>query len=406
MGMFVVNFLGHHAVTHHLLKHNNTHFSWADSIMPSFILISGYSFRLTFQKRSNSSAADMTAIRKKFLLRSLGLILLSLMLFGFGDGFDSYSEVSFSSVTGLFVALLKANLWEVLAIIGACQIILLPLVSSSVRLRFIALVAMATAHLCLSWWFNWNFVYGLPNGLDDWLGTSGKRAWDGGLFGLLSWSEIMLMGTLLPDIVAGLNQRGVFLRLCTLGIFLMAAGYSASCLTRLYDKLPPNSTTVASGGLIGEGGISELDTGSHSEQISPVIPDWNRMSGRTLSSMLAEPPMVPPPPKEIREPNYWAMDKRIVSQSFVFFSAGFSIFLYAFFARLTDGSQFTFGPFATFGQNPLAAYIIHHFVTDSITAFFPKDSAGVWATFGMLLSIWITYLFVSFLSKRELFLRL
>ena len=34
-GMFAVNFLGHLALTHQLLKHNDTHFSYADSIMPS-----------------------------------------------------------------------------------------------------------------------------------------------------------------------------------------------------------------------------------------------------------------------------------------------------------------------------------------------------------------------------------
>ncbi|MEZ6151428.1 MAG: hypothetical protein R3C09_15005 [Pirellulaceae bacterium] len=47
-GMFVVNFLGGLAVTHQVLKHNNTHFSYADSIMPSFIFACGYSYRMSF----------------------------------------------------------------------------------------------------------------------------------------------------------------------------------------------------------------------------------------------------------------------------------------------------------------------------------------------------------------------
>lgn len=37
VAMFVVNFLVGLAITHQLLRHNNTHFSYADSVMPSFL---------------------------------------------------------------------------------------------------------------------------------------------------------------------------------------------------------------------------------------------------------------------------------------------------------------------------------------------------------------------------------
>ena len=46
-GMFVVNFLGGLAAIHPVLKHNNTYFSYADSIMPSFLFACGFSYRLT-----------------------------------------------------------------------------------------------------------------------------------------------------------------------------------------------------------------------------------------------------------------------------------------------------------------------------------------------------------------------
>ena len=404
-GMFLVNFLGHFPVTHHVLKHNNTHFSYADSIMPSFILICGYSYRMTFLRRSVDSPASTIAIKKKYLLRSLGLILLSLMLFGFGGQIDNYSQLSVATLASLLVQLVKANMWEVLSIIGACQIILLPLIDRSLRTRVVALAVLAVTHVLLTWWFNWDFVYGLPNTLDSWLGTSGKRAWDGGFLGLLSWSEIMMVGTMLPDLIAGWGQQQRVTKLLKLGVALMLFGYSASCLTRLYDKQTYVSTTSDSAP---HQHVESANPGApiFPKAFSPVLPDWQQLSRREWNSLFAEPPFVPPPPKEVREPNYWAMDKRIVSQSFVFFSAGFAILAYALFVRLGDEARLAFGPFTTFGQNPLAAYIIHHFVTDSLVAFFPKDSQMLWATLGMFLSMWITHTFVAFLSKRGLYLRL
>src|SRR6188472_3471527 len=82
-GMFLVNFLGELALTHQVLKHNNTHFSYADSIMPSFLLICGFSFRFTFLRRLNELGWGRSALR--FVKRSLALILVSLMVYGFNE---------------------------------------------------------------------------------------------------------------------------------------------------------------------------------------------------------------------------------------------------------------------------------------------------------------------------------
>ena len=60
---------------------------------------------------------------------------------------------------------------------------------------------LSASHLLLSHWFNYDFVQGQPNWMDDLWGTSGRRAWDGGFFGLLHWSVPMLAGTLAFDLV-------------------------------------------------------------------------------------------------------------------------------------------------------------------------------------------------------------
>ncbi|MEZ6077573.1 MAG: hypothetical protein R3C56_18480 [Pirellulaceae bacterium] len=99
--------------------------------------------------------------------------------------------------------------------------------------------------MCCYRWFNYDFVYGRPNWLDDLLGHRAS-AWDGGFFGLLAWSQMMLAGTLAYDIIQRHASRGAVMQLGLWGIALMLAGYGLSCLTRLYDL--PGGAAEAQGG--------------------------------------------------------------------------------------------------------------------------------------------------------------
>ncbi len=386
--MFVVNFLGGLAVTHQVLKHNNTHFSYADSIMPSFLFACGVSYRLSFLKRSqkDTSSSPKSAI----IRRSLGLILLSLMLTAFNSRFGSWNEMNPARV-GKFVAeLLKANMWEVLAIIGAVQILLLPWIALRTRYRLLAILAAGLLHIGLSWWFNYDFVYGHPNGLDSFLGTSGKRAWDGGIFGLLSWSEIMLSGTIAYDLFLKISNAKCSALFMGIGTVAMIVGYGLSCMTRLYDV----------------DSDEKRDASVVARNESPVVPDFSRAKGRSWRELLAEPPFIAPPGPQERQWNYWMMDKRIVTQSFVLFSTGFAFATFGWFILIGEVWGIEFGLFRTFGQNPLAAYIIHHLVAVSFLAIVPKDSPLPWVLFGLVGSFGVTYLFVRFLEARQLYLRL
>lgn len=51
LGMLLVNFLAGFDVTPDVLEHHNTHFSYADSILPAFLFAVGFAFRLTWCKR-------------------------------------------------------------------------------------------------------------------------------------------------------------------------------------------------------------------------------------------------------------------------------------------------------------------------------------------------------------------
>jgi len=91
-GMFVVNFLSSFAVIHPLLKHNDIYFSYADSIMPSFLFAVGFSFRLTYLNRIQQSGYWSTAWT--YVKRSLALVVFSLVMYGFGTQFRSWGDFS------------------------------------------------------------------------------------------------------------------------------------------------------------------------------------------------------------------------------------------------------------------------------------------------------------------------
>src|SRR5262249_982360 len=60
----------------------------------------------------------------------------------------------------------KSDLWETLAIIGATQLVVLPFIGWGFGPRFLVLIGLGAAHLLLSYWFNWDFLYGEN---DTWL---------------------------------------------------------------------------------------------------------------------------------------------------------------------------------------------------------------------------------------------
>ncbi|MGE3819359.1 MAG: heparan-alpha-glucosaminide N-acetyltransferase domain-containing protein [Isosphaeraceae bacterium] len=382
-GMFVVNFLGGYAAIHPVMKHNNNYFSYADSIMPSFMFAAGFSYQLTALRRLRRLGAIPYG---KFIARGLGLVLVSLMMYGFGESFKTWDQVTSEKVSVFLARLVKANLWEVLAIIGVSQILILPFIGRGPGIRAAAALAFAGGHMVISYLFNFDFVFGRPNPLDEYLGTQGSTAWDGGVFGLLMWSTLMLIGSLAYDVVASTPGWRSAPKLIAWGASFLLLCYALSCLSMLYDGETPQD--------------------KRSTAASPVFPPLERLSGRAWSTMLAEPPLVQPPPPTQRPHNYWMMHKRIVSIPFVAFSAGWALALYGIFVVVFDSTGWGIGLFRTFGQNALAAYVLHHMVEVSIHTILPKDAPLEACMAGLAVFFAITYVFVRFLEKQGVYIRL
>ena len=543
-GMCLVNFLAPFVVIHSILKHNDTYFSYADTIMPGFLFVVGFAFRLTYLKRRQKSGRLQTA--SSYVRRSGKLLLLSLLIYCFvgdiprwfqfremppefgrrvGEQRERKSEEgqkeSMLRIPGtdpghhkptptpnpsslaplplplsapdppriaasierfrawralswqrqllvhwriLAAKLIKSELWETLAIIGATQLVILPWIGCRFWTRLLVMATLGVAHCLLSYWFNWDFLYGV-NG--NWMSnvwmTGDDRGWDGGIFGPINWGIVMLGGTLAYDLVAAsASPAAAISKLAMWGFAFMAAGYSLSCLTRLYDlsaselaemrqrhlrqemdkatlsaaigrqrasleslkasvaQRPASAEELATIERL-EGTIVALeDRGREFADLSlaesPVMPPWERLRGRTIGDLVAEPPFVAPPTDDPRiDPspciehrlrNYWMLGKRMPNLSFTTFATGFQFALFGLFVAACDVGGWQVGLFRTFGTNPLAAYLVHGGMALVLATVIPHNASIVFCLTGFAVTFAITYLLVRLLEKRGIYWRL
>lgn len=197
-------------------------------------------------------------------------------------------------------------------------------------------------------------------GLHLWLSSRFYLDWawntpviDGGPLGFLSWTIPLLVGSLAYDVVAAsTDPRRTADRLMAWSFLLMVAGYALSC------------------------------GGGHPAPL----------------------PFMPPPTGKVVD--LWTMSQRTGSTSYLTFSAGVSLAVYALFVLACDVGRLRSRVFQTFGVNALAAYIIHPLVAGAVKPYAPSDSPLWYVALAFGFYFAICYLFNRYLEDHRIFLKL
>lgn len=346
-GMFLVNFVGAFAAVHPLLKHHNTYHSYADTIMPHFFFAAGFTLRLTLLR--NIAASGAAAAYRRALQRCLMLVLVGLVVYHLDGRYKTYAELSALGWSGFFSTAFWRSPFQALVHIGVTSLWILPVAARSARARAVFLLSSAALHLVLSH----AFWYAL---------MQEKRVIDGGPLGFLTWAIPTLAGTFAYDLVSRDGSRQPVIRqLAGWGAALALFGYALSCLNAVWNPVQP-------GGLAG----------------------W-----------LVEPPFVPP----TRPVDLWTMSQRAGSNSYLWFSTGFTLLVFAAFVWWTDVRGRRLALFHVFGVNPLAGYILHDLIADAVRPFAPSDSPLAWVAFAFAVYFGILWLFLWGLDRQRTYLR-
>jgi predicted acyltransferase len=204
-------------------------------------------------------------------------------------------------------------------------------------------------------------------------------------------------------------------------LFLVGSGLAHLALSHAFYFQYAWSRPVIDGGPLGfltwavptlVGSLAYDAVADRSEERNPVptLLAWSAVL-MALGYLLASAggaPATPPfvRPAESDQVDLWTMSQRTGSLSYLTFSAGFSLAIYALFVVLCDRGNLDVGIFRTFGQNALAAYIVHPMVAGAVKPYVPDDAPLWYALAAFLLYFGICYLFIRSMEKKGVFLRL
>ena len=350
LGMFIVNFLGGFTVTPALLKHNNTYFSYADSIMPQFFFAVGFAYRLTFLR--SLASGDKGSVYRRIWRRNLKFILLGAVIYLAPSVVIALIR-SPHRCLGRFVAeALQGDLFQTLVHIGVTALWIMPVIGARPAVRLLFAAGSAGLHLGLSHWFYY-----------QWVNT--VEGIDGGILGFLTWTIPMIAGSLAYDILVRTGKPGAAIGpLLGWGAGLMLLGYGLSCLNL--------GTTPNTPGHAG------------------------------LGSWLVEPPFTPP----TRPVNLWTMSQQAGSVTYLTFGTGLSLVLYAGFVWTGDMRGVQLGVWRTLGSNALAGYVVHGVACWSFLSLLPRRAPLGTVLPALLLYLAICYGCVRVLEWKRIYWRM
>ncbi|WP_010582759.1 hypothetical protein [Schlesneria paludicola] len=242
LGMLLVNYLGSYHVCPQILKHSHDYCSYADTIMPQFLFAAGFAMRLSLGKRL---AVGGFAPWGRAIRRILGLALVAILWYGYADYRGVVEKFNTLPVGEALYVLFKRPLFQTLLHIAATSLWILPVIAMSWKVRLWYAVASGLAHVGLSYWFNYEWVFSPPTGID------------GGPLGFLTWSIPAIAGTIACDAVRASGPKAAS-RIALSGIAVMLIGWGMSNASVLYNV--PAAKTLDDPAAAPEGTTPETKT--------------------------------------------------------------------------------------------------------------------------------------------------
>jgi predicted acyltransferase len=355
LGMFLVNFVGSFAVVRAdlpLLAHHHTYCGYADTIMPQFLFAVGFAYRLTFLRRR--AADGPAAAYGHAARRTAALALVAFAVHNVGSNWQTWHAAD--QLHAVLLRWAKQDFFQTLGHIAATCLWVLPVIAARPGVRVAFAVASGALHLALSYVAYYRWVNTPPNGVD------------GGPLGFLTWCVPLLVGSLAHDLVTTAADKGKAVRvLLAYGVAVMLLAYGLSCL-----------------------------------RLAPMDQDYGAFA---VTVAATEPPLVHVDAKPPTN-NLFTMSQRSGGVTYPLFGAGFSLAVLAVFVVACDIGGRQVGVFRTLGSNALAGYVIHGLVNAAVKPFVPRDAPLWYVAAGLTVSLALCYLFVRYLERQKLFLKL
>lgn len=424
-GMFLVNYIGSYAAIGAFLptlKHWHTHCSYADTIMPQFLLAVGFGFRMSFMKRLEKQGGSPAYWR--IVRRILGLLLVAFFVHQLDGNYRSWEDLSQLGVGGFFTESFQRQYFQTLAHIGVTSLWVVPVIGAGALIRLIYMIGsgLLFIYLSSSWYYDWELT---------------RPGIDGGPLGFLTWTSPLILGSFAYDIWRGGSKLQV-LKIFGIGILAMFIAYAMSCVNTFtfpnqlaadatfQDRLAENPFVRPMGPEDPskpprkEYSLTEAWTVKGSEIPPPSgnpLPHWVNVRNNafekaraagTLPEGMTKPEF---PTEEWLEPgnrylNMWTMSQRSGAWPYPLFGGGFGMCLLALMMVVCDRWGLQIGVFRTLGVNALIGYILHDMVNSAVKPFVPNDSPMWYVFAGFAVSFGICYLVLRTVEKQKIFFRL
>jgi predicted acyltransferase len=188
-GMILVNYLGHFDVMPRTFTHPRFGMTFANAIAPFFLFAVGMGFRLSLGKKIvelGKKVAYLQAAKRYAILVIIGIVVY---------GPDPVCDM-----------------WDALVDIGFAGLLALPFIMGSKRTRILAAIGFLCAYQLI-------FIF---TGYGEW---TMANSIDGGPLGPLSWSAMLIFGSILMDLLNRYAGKDLLLRIFPWAAVLMIIGY-------------------------------------------------------------------------------------------------------------------------------------------------------------------------------------